>query len=615
MKIKNIKINQFGKLKNKEINLENNINIIYGKNEAGKSTLLKFIAGMFYGISKNKNGKEISDFEQYEPWHDFDFSGKISYELDNGKNYEIYRDFRKKNPKIYNENSEDISKEYSVDKNKGSEFFKEQTGMEEELFYHTILAQQEKMKLNEQEQNNLIQKMTNLISTGNDTISYKKTMEKLKNKLLDEVGTDRTTERPINKVEEKLKKLVQEYKMLEEINDKKYEFDEIEKNIKNKIKNQEKLISAIKEIKKIKEEQNIEEEIIRINKNSLQELEEKKAEIATDVPNCKKRTRETFFTILLAIIAMITALLFALNKIKIINYLFLFAFIIYGIYFISIKIKQNKIKKNEIEEKIKQKKEKEIIEENIKNKKSEIENIINKLNEKINKKENEIKKYYSDINLNYYFNQKTEQIKIILENEEEKNSELKLKWHEIQIDKKSIISQTENMAQVEEEIKALEEEKRELSSLSTSIQIARQTIEEAYDEMKNSLTPQFTCNLSKTVENISSKKYKNVKFNDEDGLLVELENGEYKKAERLSTGTIFQMYLSLRLAVAKEITNESMPIILDEAFVYYDDERLENILEYLAKNYKNEQIILFTCSNREKEIFEKINEKYNYIEI
>ena len=111
MKIKNIKINQFGKLKNKEINLEKNINIIYGKNEAGKSTLLKFIAGMFYGISKNKNGKEISDFEQFEPWQELEFSGKINYELDNGKNYEVFRDFRKKNPKIYNENSEDISKE------------------------------------------------------------------------------------------------------------------------------------------------------------------------------------------------------------------------------------------------------------------------------------------------------------------------------------------------------------------------------------------------------------------------------------------------------------------------------------------------------------------------
>ena len=46
MKINYLKINQFGKLKNKEIKLENNINLIYGKNEAGKTTLLKFISSI-----------------------------------------------------------------------------------------------------------------------------------------------------------------------------------------------------------------------------------------------------------------------------------------------------------------------------------------------------------------------------------------------------------------------------------------------------------------------------------------------------------------------------------------------------------------------------------------
>lgn len=76
MKIKNIKINSFGKIKNKEINLGNNINIIYGKNESGKSTLLKFISNILYGSSKNKNKKEISDFDKYKPWVGEEFSRK-----------------------------------------------------------------------------------------------------------------------------------------------------------------------------------------------------------------------------------------------------------------------------------------------------------------------------------------------------------------------------------------------------------------------------------------------------------------------------------------------------------------------------------------------------------
>ncbi len=58
-----------------------------------------------------------------------------------------------------------------------------------------------------------------------------------------------------------------------------------------------------------------------------------------------------------------------------------------------------------------------------------------------------------------------------------------------------------------------------------------------------------------------------------------------------------------------------MPIILDEAFAYYDNERLKNILEYLSKEYNNRQIIIFTCTKRETEILDKLNMQYNLIEI
>ena len=67
-----------------------------------------------YGISKNKKGKEISDFDKYKPWSGEEFSGKLEYELDNKEKYEIYRDFSKKNPKIFNENMEEITKELLI---------------------------------------------------------------------------------------------------------------------------------------------------------------------------------------------------------------------------------------------------------------------------------------------------------------------------------------------------------------------------------------------------------------------------------------------------------------------------------------------------------------------
>ena len=133
--------------------------------------------------------------------------------------------------------------------------------------------------------------------------------------------------------------------------------------------------------------------------------------------------------------------------------------------------------------------------------------------------------------------------------------------------------------------------------------------------MKKNITPKFTFNLSENIKNITNGKYTNINVNDENGLIVEIQNGEYIPAERLSIGTIDQLYLSLRISMIEEISKEKMPIILDEAFAYFDDERLENILKYLTQKYKQHQLIIFTCTNREKNILDKLNCKYNSVEL
>ena len=184
MKIDFLKINNFGKIENKEINFKKNINLIYGKNETGKSTMLKFIFSIFYGASKNKNGKEISDHEKYKPWNKNEYSGKLKYELDNKEKFEVYRDFSKKNPKIYNENMEDISKNFNIDKTRGNEFFYEQTGIDEKLFLSTAIAEQNDIVLDNQNQKLLTQKIANILSTGDDSISFKKSIDKLNKKLI-----------------------------------------------------------------------------------------------------------------------------------------------------------------------------------------------------------------------------------------------------------------------------------------------------------------------------------------------------------------------------------------------------------------------------------------------
>ncbi len=58
-----------------------------------------------------------------------------------------------------------------------------------------------------------------------------------------------------------------------------------------------------------------------------------------------------------------------------------------------------------------------------------------------------------------------------------------------------------------------------------------------------------------------------------------------------------------------------MPIILDEAFAYFDESRLSNVLKFLNENYNNKQIIILTCTNREEEELNKANIEFHKISL
>ena len=259
-----------------------------------------------------------------------------------------------------------------------------------------------------------------------------------------------------------------------------------------------------------------------------------------------------------------------------------------------------------------------------------IQNNINKIQKNIDKKneeniqknkieKNKIKNTYKneidENEINYLLEENINEINNILENLNNEISSLKLQLHTNEIDYNNIIKKSEEKAKLEEQLEGSLEEKEEILKLANSINIAKTALENAYNKMKEEITPKFTKNLSNIVGKISSKKYNKIRFIDGQGLIVELDNGEYINANKLSIGTIDQLYLSLRLSAMQEITQEKMPVILDEVFAYYDNERLENILKYLNENYKENQIIIFTCSNREKEILDKNEIKYNYINL
>ena len=603
MKIKELKINGFGKLENKEIGLKDNINVIYGKNEAGKSTLLKFITGMFYGLSKNKNGQAVPDIEKFKPWKTEEFSGRIKYELDTKEIFEVYRDFKKKNPTIYNSNLEDISKNFNIDKTKGNQFFYDQVGVEEEIFNSSVITKQAEVKLDEKSQNNIIQKISNILGTGEDTSSYSKIVTKLKKKMMDEVGTSNSKERPINLVEKRIYEIEQEKKKIEEYQNKEFEIEEIIEDKKDQIIEQKERLETLRaaniNIERTKAEEtkiNVAKKLIEDTKKEIHLFKESNKEEKIDTKSKKDKIR--ILLMVLLVIISILGIIFIKNLILKFSPLIITAIV--ALIFITINNKNKreiKTKKREYKEKLKElENKKELQEQELSDLEKEYSNAISNICKKYN---------VDDINT------VIEQINKVQSN----INELTLSVHTIEIDNTNNSKKLEEYINLEEELESLKEEKKELEQKRTEIQKALDVLELAYSKMKEEITPKFTEKLSKTIDKISNGKYKNVRINTLGEIIVEDQNGEYINAENLSMGTIDQLYLSLRLACVEEITKETMPIILDESFAYYDNERLENILKYLSEEYKKNQIIIFTCTKREKEVLNKLNIKYNFIEL
>ena len=605
MQINKININNYGNLSNKEINLDNKINIIYGKNEAGKSTLLNFIESMFFGANKNKGKKLIPDFDRYNPWNNGEYSGTIDYQLENGEEFHIYRDFKKKNPQILNKLGKDISQEFNIDKKNGNQFFTEQTGMDRSLIDSTIITEQNQVELDEGTQNQLLQKIANLSESGEEELSYKKIMDKLNKILLNEVGTERSQLKPLNITISKIDDYQNKIQDIKQYENERFEITQEIADIQEEINKESENRNIYDEVKKIIDNDKIEQEKIdekyKTVKENKAKMEQYKEEL-DKTENEKSNERKKQFKI--RILANVILSIIAISLVLLPRNIILVAIPILIVLFIIINMKHSKNEDNtsELTNKL----------EFLKNTTNSIENEIKTMQDELYKKDeaekNRIITKCNNEDISSLFSSKIDEV--ISENTRSVEQK-EIKKHKLEIDKQEIEKKFEKLSEYEEN---LEIEKRRLEELEHKQKIIKETMEilnKSYEDMKENVAPKFNKNLSKNIEVFSNEKYKEITITDK--IFVKLDNGENVPIEKLSTGTIEQIYLAFRLSVIEEISKEKMPIVLDEAFAYYDDERLLQTLKFL--DIINNQIIILTCTKREKSLLDKAQIRYNLIEL
>ena len=139
-----------------------------------------------------------------------------------------------------------------------------------------------------------------------------------------------------------------------------------------------------------------------------------------------------------------------------------------------------------------------------------------------------------------------------------------------------------------------------------AITLALTELEKANEELRRRYSPALSELTETYFRKLTGGKYSEVLLDRELSALLMPEGGTLRRESAfLSRGAQDQLFLALRLALCTLLLSgeEKCPIVLDDALVSFDDERLGYALELLEKLGRERQILLFTCTDREERYF------------
>ncbi len=149
----------------------------------------------------------------------------------------------------------------------------------------------------------------------------------------------------------------------------------------------------------------------------------------------------------------------------------------------------------------------------------------------------------------------------------------------------------------------------------TAIETARETLAELSTSIQNSFGFYLNKEASAMIFGITGGIYDSMSVDENLDVYVNTRT-KLVPLSSVSSGTIDQVYLALRLSAAKLLQRggEQLPLIFDDSFTQYDSDRLRSALKWLSESYKG-QLLLFTCQNREAALLREQNLPFHYIEI
>ena len=567
MQIKEAKIFQFGKLQNQTVTFEPGINVIYGKNEAGKSTLHAFLKAMLFGMEKGRGRSAAGgDYARYTPWHAPSYyAGALRFEV-GGQPFYLERNFygKEKQDCLRNEaDGEELSVAYGdlsmllggiTAAAYGSTYDIPQSGAASGTEMERMLSDY-------------------LAQTGERSI-----------------GTVPLTE-AVAALETRRKELLQEQRKLDTEKEAKIAEFEVERKFLT-----EECAKGREAVERFAAEQRrVEEELLREQKRLEKAYVQEKERAEQDVVHKSDRgerglqqgrgrkRRRNYGMAVMQLVTIVLLLTAVVQKSVLTGVLTgIAAGVCLAIGLFSIWWKNRSFPSDK---------------EQDTDRTNGGEDQADRQGQESRKEDRQNKEASLALldQLQAAATHGEQMLKEMSDSLREKENRL----FNVEEEQKEQQAKSEPERRREEDIQALELAVSELQ------RVAGQLGEELEDRMNGE--------ISRYVSLFTENRYDRVQL-DDCGKLQVFTEGRQVRPEVLSRGTLEQIYLALRLSAGKALSGEEcLPILLDEAFAMYDVDRLEQTLGVLSE--LSNQILIFTCQGREEAHLRKKGIRYHKVKL
>lgn len=630
MRLLDLYINGFGKFHDRSVTFEPGLNIIYGKNEAGKSTLHHFIRCMLFGLERGRGRASKNDmYSRCEPWSNKAvYGGRLRLEQD-GMVYRIERNFQKdqKSLTIVNET---LGREVEPTRTFMDGLL---CGLNEITYTNTISIGQLKSATDSGMVSELKNYIANMNTSGNMALNITKATAYLKNRR-------RELERQmVPEAARSYTSLLSEIRNIEkEISAPEYEnqlqaYQEMRTQVRSLLAQKQEAREGL--LQKIATGRQAlagsqftdEESIIRYQDEARATYEEYQFTRA----GSEKKSRTVFAVVSLLLAALfggccalmalhewggyasfdLAARLASVLGLSDISLLLIclsggLAMLTGGIG-IGLAVKNKRLKKNlEYSSKLLQEifsrhlGDSSISDDAMKAFEARMAEFI-RLSQVLVRSEASVKEHAAEI--------------ASLQERETTCDEVISRQQRTQWELEKKLEHLTHCKDQVESLKTVLEENDRLREELTAIDLALETMTELSSQVRDSFGLYLNKTASKLIDGITGGIYNSMSVDENLNVFMNTRT-KLVPIDQVSSGTMDQIYLALRLAAAKLIQSgqDEMPLIFDDSFVLYDDSRLKTALKWLCKAYQG-QIIIFTCHQREAQMLTANQIPYHLIQM